>query len=79
VGGPIKVYELSDNLTKLGHAVFLFIPKLGHPERQTSAYVVPIPLIELPVLRFISFQIVAFLSSLWFAIYKGRPDVSFDR
>jgi len=73
------VYELSDNLTKLGHTVFLFIPKLGCPERQTSAYVVPIPLIDLPILRFISFQAFSLLGTLWVLIQKGRPDIIYVR
>lgn len=79
VGGPIKVYELSDNLTKLGHTVYLFVPKLGYPERQTSSHVVSIPFIDLPVLRFVSFQVLAFLLSILFMIQKGRPDIIYVR
>lgn len=79
VGGPIKVYELASNLSQLGHRVFLFIPKLGYPETQTSAYVVAIPFIDLSVLRFISFQILSFLMCLWFIIKKGRPNIIYVR
>jgi glycosyltransferase involved in cell wall biosynthesis len=73
------VYELSDNLTKLGHTVILFVPKLGYPERQTSSHVVSTPFIDLPVLRFVSFQVVAFLLSLRFMLQKGRPDIIYVR
>lgn len=79
VGGPIKVYELSDNLTKLGHTVYLFVPKLGYPERQTSSHVVPIPFIDLPILRFVSFQVLAFLLSILFIVQKARPDIIYVR
>ena len=79
VGGPIKVYELSDNLTKLGHTVYLFVPKLGYPERQTSSHVVSIPFIDLPVLRFASFQVLAFLLSILFMVQKGRSDIIYVR
>jgi len=79
VGGPIKVFELAGNLTKLGHTVFLFVPKLGYPERQTSARVVSVPFFDLPVLRFISFQILSFLSLMRFMIQKGRPDIIYVR
>lgn len=79
VGGPIKIYELATNLKELGHRVFLFIPKIGHPEQQTSAKVFAIPLLDFPVVRFISFQIFAFLTSLSVMIIKGRPDIFYVR
>ena len=79
VGGPIKVYELATNLTQRGHKVFLFIPKIGYPERQTSANVCAVPLIDLPLLRFISFQIMACLMALISLVQKGRPDVFYVR
>ncbi len=79
VGGPIKVYELATNLAERDNIVYLFIPKIGYPERQTSAKVVAIPFINLPVLRFISFQTLNFLMSLWFIIKKGRPNILYVR
>lgn len=79
VGGPIKVFELAGDLTKLGHTVFLFVPKLGYPQRQTLARVVSIPFFDLPVLRFISFQILSFLGLMRFMIQKGRPDIIYVR
>jgi len=78
-GGPIKVYELTQNLTKLGHRVYLFIPKIGYPEQQTTAHVCPVPFINLPVLRFISFQVFAFLWALRIALRKDHPDIIYVR
>jgi glycosyltransferase involved in cell wall biosynthesis len=78
-GGPIKVYELTQNLAKCGHRVYLFIPKIGHPERQTTASVFPVPFIDLPVVRFLSFQVLASLWALRVALSKGRPDVIYVR
>lgn len=78
-GGPMKVYELTDNLTKLGHEVYLFIPKIGYPEQQTTACVCPVPFIDLPVLRFISFQVLAFLWALCIALRKDHPDIIYVR
>lgn len=77
-GGPIKVWELSDNLTKIGHTVFLFVPKIGFPELQTSAKVRAVPFIDLPALRFISFQIFAFFFSS-FILLRQRPQIIYVR
>lgn len=78
-GGPMKVYELTQNLTKCGHRVYLFIPKIGYPEQQTTAHVCPVPFVDLPVLRFISFQVVAFLWALRIALRKDYPDIIYVR
>ena len=77
IGGPMKVFDLCDNLRDLGHNVFLFTPSIGFPEKQTKARVVPIPLIELPVVRFLSYQVMATLASL-FLIVKGRVQKYFS-
>lgn len=75
VGGPIKVYELATNLTRLGHDVHLFLPKIGYPERQTTANVIRIPFIDLPIIRFICYQVLSFLYSLMRIVKYGRPDI----
>ena len=75
----MKVYELTQNLTKSGHRVYLFIPKIGYPEQQTTARVCPVPFIDLPVLRFISFQVLAFLWALYVALRKDDPDIIYIR
>lgn len=75
-GGPQKVYELCDNLKSQGHHVILFIPKIGYPETQTSAEVESIPFIDLPIIRFFTFQAIAFLKALWkILLVKRKPDV----
>jgi glycosyltransferase involved in cell wall biosynthesis len=78
-GGPMKVYELTHNLTKRGHQVYLFIPKIGSPEQQTMAHVCPVPFIDLPVLRFVSFQLVSFFWALRVALRKDYPDIIYVR
>lgn len=78
-GGPIKVYELTHNLTKRDHQVYLFIPKIGYPEQQTMAHVCPVPFIDLPVLRFISFQLLAFFWALRIALRNKYPDIIYVR
>jgi glycosyltransferase involved in cell wall biosynthesis len=75
----MKVYELTKNLTKRNHRVYLFIPKIGYPEQQTKACVCPVPFIDLPVLRFISFQVVAFFWALRLALCKDKPDIIYVR
>jgi glycosyltransferase involved in cell wall biosynthesis len=78
-GGPIKVWELSDNLTKMGHTVFLFVPRIGFPELQTSAKVRAVPFIDLPAIRFISFQMSAFFFSIFVLLFRQRPQIIYVR
>jgi glycosyltransferase involved in cell wall biosynthesis len=79
VGGPIKVYELATNLERLGHRVYLITPKIGYPECQTSADVIAIPIVDYPMLRFISFQIFALVRTIGLMIRKGRPNFFYIR
>lgn len=75
----MKVYELATNLTSLDHNVFLFIPKLGFPEQQTSARVIAIPSIDLPTVRFVCFQFFSLLAAIWLIARYGRPDIIYVR
>jgi hypothetical protein len=79
IGGPVKVFELASNLKKAGHEVHLFIPNIGHPKMQTTAHVIPVPFIDLPLIRFPSFQL--FIIIFFFAehIRYGRPDILYVR
>jgi len=79
VGGPIKVWELTDNLTSMGHTVFLFVPKIGFPELQTSANIQAVPFIDFPVVRFLSFQLLSFILSLVLVARNGKPDIIYVR
>jgi len=64
-GGLIRMYELADNLTDLGHHVKLVLPDLGFPQQQTHAEVVKIPLLDIPFLRPVSFHILSTLYLLY--------------
>jgi len=79
VGGPVKVYEMASNLTALGHDVHLFISKIGYPEKQTTAHVEAIPFIDLPLIRFPSFQLFLIFYFFVNLIRHGRPDILYVR
>ena len=70
---------MSENLTKRGHTVYLFVPKIGFPETQTTAKVISIPFFDLPVVRFISFQVLAFIIPLYVALKVGFPHIIYVR
>jgi len=71
------MFELADNLTKLGHDVHMILPRIGNPESQTMAYVATIPFIDVPVLRPLSFH---FFSSLYlFATIWRKTDLLYVR
>lgn len=59
------MFELADNLTRGGHEIQLFLPKLGYPRDQTIAEVKQIPFIDLPLIRPLSFQIACNLALLF--------------
>jgi glycosyltransferase involved in cell wall biosynthesis len=65
VGGLIRIFDFADNLKKSGHGVVLFLPKLGSPKKQTVARVIEIPLIDLPILRPLSFYLTSTLMLLF--------------
>jgi len=50
-GGLIRIYELADNLTKLGHNVILILPKIGFPKKQTIAKIIEILFIDLALIN----------------------------
>jgi glycosyltransferase involved in cell wall biosynthesis len=68
-GGPIRIFDLASNLKQLGHSVILFSPKIGYPKTQTSAKVIEVPFIDLPILRPLSFHMISSLM-LILKIYK---------
>lgn len=76
-GGLIRIFDLANNLTRLGHSVILFSPKIGFPERQTIAKVIEIPFINLPILRPLTFHLLSSLVLL-LKIYK-RPSCLYVR
>lgn len=74
----MKVFELANNLVRLGHRVVLFAPRLGYPRQQTTATVVEVPVPDIWGLRQLVFQFVLF----WAAWYRGvreRPSLIYVR
>ncbi|MBW6499459.1 MAG: glycosyltransferase family 4 protein [Bacteroidales bacterium] len=69
-GGLIRMFELADNLTDLGHHVTMVLPKLGFPETQTRARVVAIPFWDLPMLRPLSFHLILSITLLYMCLTK---------
>ncbi|MFC1559023.1 glycosyltransferase family 4 protein [Gemmatimonadota bacterium] len=61
-GGLIRMFELADNLTRGGHEIQLFLPRLGYPREQTIAEVIQIPFIGLSFIRPLSFQVACNLA-----------------
>jgi glycosyltransferase involved in cell wall biosynthesis len=68
-GGPIRIFDLANNLMHLGHNVVLFSPRIGFPKTQTSAKVIEVPFIDLPILRPLSFHLISSLM-LILKLYK---------
>jgi len=78
VGGPMKVFELANNLKALGHKVFLFAPKMGYPDKQTSVKVIQVPVLNIPILRLIMYEFMLFFCSLYILL-KNRCDIVYVR
>lgn len=78
IGGPMKVFELADNLKSLGHEVFLFTPKLGCPEKQTSVKAIQIPVLGIPILGTLLYEVMLFFCSLYILL-KEKCDIIYVR
>ena len=78
VGATVKIWDLAQNLSKLGHDVTLFLPKYRFDTRTSSVRIVEIPFCNLPFLRVLSFNLflIIYLVS---HCYKARPDVVYTR
>lgn len=78
VGAAVKIRDLAGNLAADGHDVRLFVPKYGFSETDWPFTITEIPLIDLPGLRSISYNVflliylIAHRSSL-------RPDIVYLR
>jgi len=77
-GGPMKIFDLCDNLVKLGHDVVLFAPDIGDPKSQTVAEVVRIPAFGIPVLGILWHEAVSLAVSLLY-LALGRCDAVYVR
>jgi len=78
VGATVKIRDLAENLSRLGHDVMLFLPAYGFKPINKDVNIVEIPFINIPILRFISFNIflAMCLSGL---LLKSRPRVIYVR
>jgi glycosyltransferase involved in cell wall biosynthesis len=78
VGATVKIWDLAQNLSNLGHDVTLFLPRYNFNNRVSSINVVEIPFLNLPFLRSLSFKLFLAFYLLSFFINK-RPDVVYTR
>jgi glycosyltransferase involved in cell wall biosynthesis len=77
VGGLIRIFDLANNLTRSGHSVLLFLPKIGYPKKQTISRVIEIPFIDLPLVRPLSFHLACTVIML-IKLIEG-PDIFYVR
>ena len=77
-GATVKVLDLANNLTMLGNKVTLFIPAYNFNKKHIFSNIVEIPFLDLPVLRFLSFNFFLFLILLKSSI-KQQPDIVYVR
>jgi len=78
VGASIKIWDLANNLHQLGHHVVLFLPRYGFRDLNAPFKIVEIPIIDLPFLRMLSFNLFL-LFYLMFRRFGARPDVVYLR
>lgn len=78
VGATVKIWDLAQNLSKLGHDVTLFLPKYNFDDGKSSIRIVEIPLLNLPLLRLPSFNLMLMVYLVLFYL-KSRPDVVYVR
>jgi len=78
VDASIKIFDLAGNLKKSGHRVILFVPRCRAQDLNVTFKVVEIPIIELPVLRYLFFFVFSFLAALLIS-FKLKPDIVYYR
>lgn len=78
VGATVKIWDLANNFSKLGHDVVLFLPKYHFNTNNIHFKVVEIPFLNLPFLRSLSFNffLTFFLMRFFF---KTHPDIIYAR
>ncbi|MEW6077772.1 MAG: glycosyltransferase family 4 protein [Thermodesulfobacteriota bacterium] len=77
VGASVKIWDLAWNLAQTGSEVTLFLPKYGFAEKKPPFTVIEIPLLNVPGLRSVSYNLFLLLS----LIHRRRtlPDVVYLR
>lgn len=76
VGATVKIRDLAENLFNLRHRVVLFVPDCGIDESKFPFKVITIPVVNIPILRVISFNLRLFLKMIRM---KPRPDIIYMR
>ena len=79
LGAVIKIWELAENLTEMGHNVFLFIPQYPLPKSHPPFKVVRIPLLNAGFIRPLCFDCLSFLVSIYYGLLKGANAVYMRR
>jgi len=77
-GATVKILDLANNLNALGHDVTLFVPNYNFNKTNFSFNLKEIGFLNLPLLRFLSFNICLFLTLVKYFI-KHRPDIVYVR
>jgi glycosyltransferase involved in cell wall biosynthesis len=78
VGATVKIRDMAENLSAVGHSVVLFVPRCGIEIKDARFKIVEIPLINFPGLRMLSFNLFL-LMRLVKGGFGGRPDVVYLR
>ena len=78
VGASVKIWDLAQNLSALGNTVVLFLPKYQFNTINLPFKVVEVPLINKPVLRFISFNLLLIVYLIYYYA-KDRPEIIYVR
>ncbi|NOY70457.1 MAG: glycosyltransferase family 4 protein [Deltaproteobacteria bacterium] len=78
VGATVKIRDLAVNLSAMGHEVVLFVPRCGIDKSGFDFEVVEIPVIDLPGLRMLSFNLFLALR-LFSGGFAVRPGVVYLR
>ncbi len=71
VGASVKIWDLAHNLANLGNEVVLFLPKYNFRRTDLPFKIVEIPFINLPLIRFFTFNL--FLS-FYLLLYYLKQD-----
>ena len=77
-GATVKILDLANNLVALGHDVTLFVPNFKFNKNKFSFNLKQIGFLNLPLLRFVSFNLCLFLTLVKYFI-KHRPDIIYVR
>lgn len=78
VGATVKIWDLTHHAVALGHPVVLFLPKYHFPRENLPFRLVEIPLLDIPLVRALSFNL--FLALHLIRYYSTlKPDVVYIR